>query len=1209
MSILDELKNISIKLASPERISEWSHGEVMKPETINYRTHYPEPKGLFCEVIFGPVKDWQCASNCGKYRKGSEKNIICDRCKVFVTKADVRRKRMGHIKLGTPVVHHWFLKTKPYYITTLLEIPKRELELVAYADMFIVKQPGLMPFKEKELIRRREYEEAKREEKRLINEMVEKARRDGVELDLSSVPRFQAGTSGKIIREMLEEINLDEMVQELEAELEKGPKEERRKKLEKRLRIAEMFRRSGNRPEWMVLTILPVLPPDLRPMVRLDGGRFAASDINDLYRKVINRNNRYNRLVELGSPSVIIDNEARLVQEAVDALFNNAKVKKPIEAQNKRRLKSLSDALEKKSGIFRQNLLGKRVDYSGRSVIISGPYLKMRQCGLPREMAIELFKPFVMREMVKREMVPNIRSARRKIENRNPEIWDVLQDVVKGKSVLLNRAPTLHKLSFRSFEVVLIEGKAIALHPLVCSGYNADFDGDQMAVHVPLSTAAQAEARILMSAPKNLLHPQNGGSAVTPSQDMILGMYYLTMEQKGQKGEGSVFPTEADAIRAYEEGKITLHSRVILDVRNHEKFQQTAEETPVKYLVTTAGKIIFNRVLPTEIVFLNDTEIQSGMPKGSCVSYKQAVEYEQGHSVANPFAKGFIKKILDHVYDVVDEERLSDMMDDLKDIGFRYATKGGLTINLYDVHTSLRKKEEIGASAQQEQDIKFLYDMGQITERERYEAVVKMWEKTTANIAKQAMAELEKDPFNPIWMMLDSGARGSDKQYRQLAGMIGNKADPNGNIIEKPVVSNYLEGLNGHEFFSSTHGARKGLADTAIKTASSGYLTRKMADVAQHIFIREEDCEGISYMMVHELENIEPLYRRILGRFAGDDVYGEDGQLLVKRNAYIDEATAKMLENKVKEVPIRSVITCESDMGVCKKCYGMDLSTRRVVENGEAIGIIAAQSIGEPGTQLTMRTFHTGGIASSGGDITQGLPRIVDIFEARELNGQKQQKAVLATIAGVVDIQEKSRLKEVWVRGEDGTEEKYNIPMFAALCVNPGDVVEVGQPLTTAPINPHELLNLKGMRYTQEYLLKEVQKVYAGQGVELNDKHIETIIRQMCRKVVVSKVGDAEEFIKGQEVDRFYLKKRNEELLAAGKQPAEFIEVIKGITEASLEAESFLSRSSFQETSRGLTSASVMGTIDEIVGLKESVMTGKLIPAGTGYHEYLQLRR
>ncbi|WP_336770229.1 DNA-directed RNA polymerase subunit beta' [Bacillus bombysepticus] len=1203
MGVLDELKNISIMLGSPEKIKGWSFGEVKKPETINHRTHNPERDGLFCEVIFGPVKDYQCASSCGKYKRSKERNVVCDRCGVKVTKADVRRSRMGHIELGTPVVHHWFLKTKPYYITALLDIPKNNLNLITYTEMFVVKEPGIMPFEKKELIPRKQYEQARREEKRLVEEMVQQSKEDGVEFDMDSIPRFRAGTGGEIIREMLEEIDLDVLVAEISTALEDGPKEDERKKLEKRLRIAEMFRRSGNRPEWMVLTVLPVMPPDLRPMVQLDGGRFAASDVNDLYRKVINRNNRYKRLVELGSPSIIVDNEARLVQEAVDALFNNAKVKKPVEAQNKRRLKSISDALEKKSGIFRQNLLGKRVDYSGRSVIIPGPTLKLHQCGLPRLMAIELFKPFVMKRMVDLKLAPTIRSAGKKIDNRSSDIWEVLEEVVQGHPVLLNRAPTLHKLSIRAFEVVLIEGKAIQLHPLVCSGYNADFDGDQMAVHVPISKAAIAEAQILMRADRLLLHPQNGGSAVTPSQDMVLGTYYLTMEQNGLKGEGIAFANEEEAIRAYEDERVGLHTRIILNVRENPKFNNS------KYVVTTVGKIIFNTIVPEEVVYFNDAVIQEGEPVGACLNIKDAVEFLKTETKTKAFSKGFVKKVIDHVYNISEQERVSKMMDDLKEIGFKYATIGGLTINLFDIRTSDEKEDEIDKAKKHVDNINGLYQMGQITDDERYIAVIKYWEKLTNIIAKQAIAELEKDPLNSIWMMLDSGARGSDKQYRQLAAMRGSMANPNGHIIENPVVSNYLEGLNVHEFFSSTHGTRKGLADTAIKTASSGYLTRRMADVAQHVIISEEDCHSDDFMVVKALEpRIESLYQRILGRYTAKDVIAENGELIVKKDTFISEKIAQQIENSVSEVPIRTVITCASTDGVCKKCYGMNLSTRRLVEVGEAIGIVAAQSIGEPGTQLTMRTFHTGGIASSGGDITQGLPRIVDIFEARKLDGAKQTKAILSQVDGVVEVQEKSRLKEVWVKTVDGESHKYNIPLNSSLAVKNGDFVDVGKPLTTAPINPHDLLSLKGTRATQEYLLEEVQKVYAKQGVEISDKHIETIVRQMFRKVIVRNVGDASELIKGQEIDRYELQKRNAELEQNNKEVVEYVEIINGITEASLEAESFLSRSSFQETSKGLTSASVAGSVDEIVGLKESVITGKLIPAGSGFKDYLELR-
>lgn len=1204
--MINEIQKLSLKLAAPNVIKSWSYGEIMKPETINYRTHNPEKDGLFCEVIFGPVKDWSCSSGCGKLKRSKFKGQVCDKCGVEVTKSDVRRKRMGHIELGTPVVHHWFIKTKPYYISTLLDIKKTDLELVIYTEKFIVKNPGTLEFAEKQLIRRKEYEEARRKEKDTIEEMQLEARRKGQEFDINSIERFKAGTGAAIIREMLEMIDLDVMIKELTNEFETATKMADKQKAEKRLRVAEVFRKSGNRPEWMVLTVLPVMPPDLRPMVQLDGGRFASSDINDLYRKVINRNNRYKKLVEMKAPSIIIDNEARLLQEAVDALYNNAKTTKPQEGPNRRKLKSITDQIEKKQGIFRQNLLGKRVDYSGRSVIIAGPTLNLHQCGIPREMAIELFKPMVMRALIEKNLAKNAKSAKRKIESRQEEIWDVLEEVVKGHPVLLNRAPTLHKLSIRAFEPVLIESKAIRLHPLVCSGYNADFDGDQMAVHVPISEEAQAEARLLMLASQNLLHPQNGDSAVTPSQDMILGSYYLTIELKGLEEEGRVFASEQEAIYAYERKEITLHTRIVLDVRNHSKFNG------VKYLITTVGKIIFNQIIPNNIPYLNTNKIGEGNSIGSFNRYEEALNFlkDKNQEANKPFAKGFIKKIIGHVYNHVENQRLADMMDDLKDIGFKYATRGGITINLFDIRTSDKKKHVIQESKQKVEQNKELYMWGQITDKERYEAVIDIWNQTTDAISKLAMAELEKDPLNPIWMMMDSGARGSDAQYKQLAGIRGPMADPSGKTIEKAILSNYLEGLSPHEFFISTHGTRKGLADTAIKTASSGYLTRRMVDVAQDVYIAETDCFGDDFMVYREIAGeVENLYDRIIGRHLAKDITDEKGKVMFARDTFITDPIANDIVSMTDAVPVRTVMTCESHVGVCAKCYGMDLSTRKMVEKGEAIGIIAAQSIGEPGTQLTMRTFHTGGIASSGGDITQGLPRIVEIFEARKMEGAKQSKAMLSKVEGTVEIVERSKLKDVLIHEPSGEIAKLDIPVESSLVIKHGEYINVGDQLTKGPIDPNEMLVLRGMEKTKEYILEEVQKVYAKQGVKISDKHIETIVRQMTRKVVIGDTGESNGLIRGAEIDRYQLKKINEGLRKKGKREVEFHEIIKGITTASLDAESFLSRASFQETSRGLVSAAVAGEEDELRGLKETVIIGKMIPSGTGHVDYQKLNK
>ena len=1180
MSLLNELEYIPIGIASPQIILDWSYGEVTKPETINYKTFKPEKDGLFCEKIFGPSKDWHCASYCGTYKKIKYKGKICEKCGVEVTTSKVRRERMGHIELAAPVAHFWYFKSQNY-ISKLLEIPAKKLENIIYCKSYIVTDPGNTPFERKQLLTNKEYEDA------LMEYMDEE----------TFEPTFKAGIGATVIKELLQELDLDVMAVELEKEISEI-KTQKREKLMKQLKIVDSFRRSGNRPEWMIFDVLPVIPPDLRPMVQLDGGRFATSDLNDLYRRIINRNNRLKKLIRVGAPDIIVQNEIRMLQESVDALIANHRRKHKVTGAGNRVLKSLSSSLEGKQGRFRQNLLGKRVDYSGRSVITVGPNLKLHQCGIPREMALELFKPFVMNQLVEQNHVKTVAQAKRKIENRHDVVWDVLEQVVDRHPVLLNRAPTLHKLSIRAFEPIIIEGEAITLHPLVCAGFNADFDGDQMAVHVPLSREAQAEARILMLASQNLLHPQNGESAVTPSQDMVLGCHYISIELDGQMGEGRVYGTEDEAINDYESGKLSLHAKIILYVKGHSKFKEG------KYLVTTAGKILFNRIMPESVVYINDSEIRKPNPVGLFEKIEEAKAYIP-NKPNKAMKKGFLKDIIGYVYDEVGSVETAEIVDGMKDIGYKFATRGGLTISLFDIKVPTRKKELLKEAEEKIAVIEELYDIGQISEEDRYVAIVEKWSETSNIVAKESMKELREETMNPIRMMIDSGARGSEGQYRQLAGMRGLMADPSGKTIEKPIKANFTEGLTVAEFFISSHGARKGMADTSLKTADSGYLTRRMVDVAQNVVITEEDCETEDYMYVRAIEKqIESLEDRIIGRFIGKDVYDAEGNLVVSRDTFVTETLAKELASKFKEVPIRNLLTCKTTRGVCAKCYGQNLATRHVVEVGEAVGVIAAQSIGEPGTQLTMRTFHNGGVA--GEDITQGLPRIQQIVEARKLDGPKDRKAVLATISGTVEIKEKGRLKEVIIHPIEGESINYPIRFGHGLTVTNGQKVEIGDPLTTSPINPHELLELKGIRHVQNYLLEEVQKVYGTQGVAINDKHIEIIIRQMSRKIIVIDPGDSKKQFPGKMVDRFELYKLNSKLEAEGKRPVTYKDEIQGITTASTSSESFLSAASFQETAKALTDAAVKGKKDKIRGLKESVITGKKIPAGTGFHKYLE---
>lgn len=1172
MSLLNELNHIPIGIASPQKILEWSNGEVQKPETINYKTFKPEKEGLFCERIFGPTKDWHCAAWCGQYKKVKYKGKVCEKCGVEVTSSKVRRERMGHIELAAPVAHFWYFKSQTY-VSTILDIPFRKLESIIYCKTHLVVDPGDTELEFGQLLTGKEYEDYLYEYGK----------------------RFRAGVGASVIKELLQKVDLDVLTAELQKEIAET-KTQKREKLLKRLKVVDAFRRSGNRPEWMILDVLPVIPPELRPMVQLDGGRFTTSDLNDLYRRIINRNNRLKKLVRVNAPDIIIQNEVRMLQEAVDALIANHRRTRPVTGPGRRVLKSLSNSLEGKQGRFRQNLLGKRVDYSARSVITVGPNLKLHQCGLPREMALELFKPFVMNQLVEQGHVKRVSQAKRKIESRSDAVWDVLEQVIQGHPVLLNRAPTLHRLSIRAFEPIIVEGEAIRLHPLVCPGFNADFDGDQMAVHVPLSREAQAEARVLMLASENLLHPQNGESAVTPSQDMVLGCYYLFIEKDGEKGEGKFFANEEEALIAYDLGNVSIHSKIILYVKNNPKFKKG------KYAVTTIGKILFNQIIPDNIAYLNDAKIGEESQVGIFETIEEAKE-NVVNKIYNPMKKSFFKDIISFAFDEIGGNMTAVMLDGIKSIGYKYATVGGLTMNLYDIKTPEKKQEMIKETEDKISIIEEYFDYGQISDEERYNYVVKYWAQTTEEVAKASMVELREEKMNAIRMMIDSGARGSEGQYRQLAGMRGLMADPSGKVIERPIKANFKEGLTVFEFFISSHGARKGLADTSLKTADSGYLTRRMVDVAQNIVVTEDDCGTDDFIMVKAIEpQIETLEKRIEGRFVGRDILNEENELLYEKNTYITESLANEISSKFKEVPIRTMLTCETSKGVCRKCYGVNLSTRHIVDVGEAVGVIAAQSIGEPGTQLTMRTFHSGGVA--GDDITQGLPRVQEIFEARKLDGPKSKKAILSEVKGKAEVKEKGRLKDILVYQENGEIETYHVPFGLSVFVETGDEVQIGDALTGGPINPHDLLRLKGLRAVQNYLLNEIQRVYAVQGVEISDKHIEIIIRQMSRKVVVSDPGDSKKLITGRLVNRYELNKLNKKLINEGKNEVKTIDKLQGITEASMSTESFLSAASFQETAKALTDAAVRGKKDYIKGLKESVITGKRIPAGTGFKEY-----
>lgn len=1132
---LTNFDRIRIGLASADHITTWSHGEVKKPETINYRTLKPERDGLFCERIFGPTRDWECY--CGKYKRVRYKGIVCDRCGVEVTRSKVRRERLGHIKLAAPVSHIWYFKGIPSRMGLLLDMSPRALEKVLYFVSYIVTNPGDTPLFKKQLLTEQEYREF----------------RDKYGTD------FQAAMGAEAILQLLDEIDLNELAAELRQEI-RDVTGQRRIRAIRRLEVVESFRKSQNSPSWMIMQVLPVIPPELRPMVQLDGGRFATSDLNDLYRRVINRNNRLKRLLELGAPDIIVRNEKRMLQEAVDALIDNGRRGRPVTGPGNRPLKSLSDMLKGKQGRFRQNLLGKRVDYSGRSVIVVGPSLKLHQCGLPKEMALELFKPFVMKRLVGDGHAHNIKSAKRKVERVRPEVWDVLEDVIKEHPVLLNRAPTLHRLGIQAFEPVLVEGRAIQIHPLVCTAYNADFDGDQMAVHVPLSAEAQAEARLLMLSTYNILNPKDGRPVTIPTQDMVLGIYYLTIERPGARGEGKAFRDVNEAILAYESGVIELHALVKVNMGDG------------RLLETTVGRLIFNEAMPPEISYIN-----------KLVDKKE------------------LSLIVDRCYRRLGYKRTAELLDGIKQLGFKYATQGGLTIGMNDIVIPERKKEILGEAESHVEMIEDQYRRGLITFDEKYRQTIETWNRATELVTQELLNTLDR--FNPVYMMATSGARGNIQQIRQLAGLRGLMADPSGRIIDLPIKANFREGLSVLEYFISTHGARKGLADTALRTADSGYLTRRLVDVAQDVIVREIDCGTDEYVEVGDVrdgtEIIEVLQDRIVGRTAARAiVHPETGAVIVDADEEIlEEAAEKIVAAGIKKVAIRSVFTCKTRHGVCRKCYGRNLATGRVVDIGEAIGIIAAQSIGEPGTQLTMRTFHTGGVA--GEDITQGLPRVEELFEARRPKGQ----AIVAEIDGLVEVREVKGRREIEIRGENGERVQYAIPFGARLKVQNGDRVEAGDELSEGSVNPHDLLKIKGPAAVQQYLLREVQRVYRMQGVDINDKHIEVVIRQMLRKVKIDEPGDTE-FLPGSLVDILDLEEENRRVEAAGGSPATSKSVLLGITKASLATDSFLSAASFQETTRVLTEAAIKGKVDPLLGLKENVIIGKLIPAGTGMNRY-----
>ena len=1154
MDELDIFNKIKIGIASDEKIREWSKGEVKKPETINYRTLKPEKDGLFCERIFGPTKDWEC--HCGKYKRVRYKGIVCDRCGVEVTKSKVRRERMGHIELAAPVAHIWYFKGIPSRIALMLDISPRNLEKVVYFASYIVTDKGTSDLTNCQVLTEKEYHEAE---------------------ERCGKGSFKARMGAEALKELLEKVDLDKLSKEIRKELETAS-EQKKSKLVKRLDTVDSFRLSNTRPEWMIMSVVPVIPPELRPMVQLDGGRFATSDLNDLYRRVINRNNRLKRLLELGAPEIIVRNEKRMLQESVDALIDNSRRGRPVTGAGNRPLKSLSDMLKGKQGRFRQNLLGKRVDYSGRSVIVVGPELKIYQCGLPKEMAVELFKPFVMKELVGRGIAQNIKNAKRMVERLRPEVWEILEYVIKDHPVMLNRAPTLHRLGIQAFEPVLVEGRAIKLHPLVCEAFNADFDGDQMAVHLPLSPEAQAESRYLMLATNNLLKPQDGKPVAVPRLDMILGSYYLTMTLDGELGEGKYFKDPDEAIMAYENHDVGMHAKIYVRIT-----KEIDGEMKSKKIETSVGRIIFNQGIPQDLGFIDRTE--------------DPFQYEINFPVVKKSMGQIIERTI-RVHGVVES---AEVIDYIKALGFKYSTIAGITFSMSDVKVPAAKKGFLEEADKKIETIRKQYARGLITNDERYNAVIKVWEDATKKIS-QAMED-NFDDLNPIYMMVKSGARGNMNQLRQIAGIRGLMASTTGKAVEIPIKSSFAEGLDALEYFISAHGARKGLSDTALRTADSGYLTRRLVDVSQDIIVREHDCGTHEGLIVYDIKDgnqvIEKMQERIIGRYVVADVYDPNTkELIVDTNTMITEDIADRIVNAgIEKLEVRSVLACRSKHGVCQKCYGMGLARRNLVSIGESVGIIAAQSIGEPGTQLTMRTIHSGGVAGVA-DVTQGLPRVEELFEARKPKGV----AIISEIAGKVKIKETKKKKEVIVTSSDDSK-TYTIPFGSKMKVKDGDMVEVGDPLIEGSINPSEILALKGPEGVYEYLTSEVQKVYRNQGVDINDKHVEVIGRQMLKKVRVEDNGDTDMF-PGSLVDMYDFEDKNNEAIAEGKRPATGKRVLLGITKASLATDSFLSAASFQETTRVLTEAAIKGKVDDLVGLKENVIIGKLIPAGTGMKKY-----
>ena len=1181
---VNKFEALKIGIASPDKIRQWSYGEVKKPETINYRTLRPERDGLFCEKIFGPTKDFECA--CGKYKRVRYKNIVCDRCGVEVTRSKVRRERMGHIELASPVSHIWFFKGVPSRMGLVLDMSPRDLEEVLYFVSYVVIDKGIAPLENKQTLSEREY-----------RQYYEKYG-DG----------FKVGMGAEAIKELLKKVDLDKEIAEISKELETA-QGQKRTRLVKRIDVLDAFRKSGNRPEWMILDCIPVIPPELRPMIQLDGGRFATSDLNDLYRRVINRNNRLKKLIDLNAPGIIIQNEKRMLQEAVDALFDNGRRGRSVTGAGNRPLKSLSSMLKGKQGRFRQNLLGKRVDYSGRSVIVVGPSLKMYQCGIPKEMALELFKPHVINGLVSRDLAHNIKAAKRLIENRDPQVWDVVEDAIKEHPVMLNRAPTLHRLGIQAFEPVLIGGKAIRLHPLVCPAFNADFDGDQMAVHVPLSEEAQAEARLLMLGANNILSPKSGDPIVTPSQDMVIGNYYLTMEKAGLEGEGRVFKDSNEALMAYERREITLHTRIAIPVDSF-KYKLFTETQKGKYLVTTVGKLKFNEILPDSFPYVNEPtldNIQNITPNKYFINKGENIpEKIKEAPLVKPFPKGILESIIAQIFKRYKTTETSIMLDKLKDLGFKYSTIAGITVSISDVVTSDNKQEIIAESKKIVDKINKQYQRGLITNDERLEKVIETWHACKDKVQKELEEKANKDLDNPIFMMMHSKARGSISNFTQIAGMRGLMSKPNGDTIEIPVLSSFKEGLSVSEFFLSTHSARKGSADTALKTADSGYLTRRLVDVSQDIIVREEDCGTENGVVVKAFINdktgevIEKLYDRIVGRYTNKKIINpETKEVIADKLEYITESIAdKIIAAGITEVEIRTALTCNTVNGVCQKCYGKNLATGNIVEIGEAVGIMAAQSIGEPGTQLTMRTFHTGGVAG-GEDITQGLPRIQELFESRIPKG----KATISEINGnVTNIEEDHGKYRISVAND--LETKEHVTNYGAkLRVSVGDKVSAGDKLTEGAISPKELLAVTDPLTTQEYILKEVQGVYRGQGVDISDKHVEIIARRMISKIRIVESGDTL-FLPGNLVNFREFTDVNRDAIINGKRPATGRPILLGITKASLETDSFLSAASFQETTRILTDAAIRGKVDTLQGLKENVIIGKLIPAGTGIKAY-----